>query len=61
MTEQQRKDAIEYIMGQLDCDYIDLSIHDKDELEVVKEAMTLLRRKEIEKEQECSAEWLNIL
>lgn len=61
MTEQQRKDAIEYIIGQLDYDYIDLSIHDKYELEVIREAMALLRRKEIEKEQECLAEWLNIL
>ena len=42
MTEQQRKDAVEYIMGQLDYDYIDLGIHDKDELEIVKEAMALL-------------------
>ena len=61
MTEQQRKDAIECIMGQLDCDYIDLSIHDKDELEIVKEAMALLRHKEIEKEQEHLTKWLNIL
>ena len=61
MIEQQRKDAIEYIMGQLDYDYIDLGIHDKDELEIVKEAMALLRHKEIEKEQERLAEWLNIL
>lgn len=61
MTEQQRKNAVEYIMGQLDYDYIDLGIHDKDELEIVKEAMALLRHKEIEKEQERLAEWLNIL
>lgn len=61
MTKQQKKDAIEYIMGQLDCGYIDLGSLDKDALEVVQEAMTLLRRKEIEKEQERLAEWLNEL
>ena len=61
MTEQQRKDAVEYIMGQLDYDYIDLGIHDKCELEIVKEAMALLSHKEVEKEQEHLAKWLNKL
>ena len=61
MTEQQRKDAVEYIMGQLDYDYIDLGIHDKDELEIVKEAMALLKHKEVEKEQEHLTKWLNEL
>ncbi len=42
-TEQNRKDAIEYIIGQLDNGYIDLGAHDEYELEIVKEAMDLLK------------------
>lgn len=41
MTEQQEKDAIEYIEDQLTCGYIDLSTHDECELEIVKEAINL--------------------
>lgn len=41
MTEQQKKDAIEYIEGQLENGYIDLSLQDPNELEIVKEAMDL--------------------
>ena len=46
MTEQRRKDAIEYIMGQLEDGYIDLGLHDQDELMIVEEAMELLIEKE---------------
>ena len=43
MTEQQRKEAIEYIEGQLENGYVDLGLHDKDELKIVKEAINLLK------------------
>lgn len=42
MTEQQRKEAIDYIMSCLEDGYLDLGLHDQNELEVVKEAMDML-------------------
>lgn len=43
MDEQRRKVAIEYIEGQLKNGYVDLSFYDQDELEVVKEAIGVLK------------------
>ena len=43
MTEQRREEAIKYIESQLEDGYIDLGMHDKDELEIIKEAMCLLK------------------
>lgn len=43
MTEQQRKEAIRYIEGQLESGYIDLGFHDKDELEIIKEAINIVK------------------
>lgn len=39
MTQNEKKDAIDYIMAQLEDGYIDLGCHDEDELEVVCQAM----------------------
>lgn len=43
MTEQQRKETIKYIDGQLENGYIDLGSHDQNELDIIKEAMCLLK------------------
>ena len=43
MNEQRREEAIKYIMSQLEDGYIDLGLHDQDELEIIKEAMNMLR------------------
>ena len=43
MTDNDRKYAIECIDYQLENGYLDLGCHDKDELEVVREAMFALK------------------
>ena len=43
MTEQRRADALKYIEAQLNDGYIDLGMHDEDELEIVKEAIRTLK------------------
>ena len=43
MTKECREEAIKYIMAQLEDGYIDLGFHDKDELEIIKEAMKTLK------------------
>lgn len=43
MTKQQRKDAFKYIESQLEYGYLDLGFHDQDELEIVKEAINILK------------------
>lgn len=43
MTEQRRKDALKYIEGQLEYGYIDLGMNDQDELEIIREAINLLK------------------
>lgn len=43
MTEHRRKEALKYIESQLEDGYIDLGLHDKYELEIVSEAIKLLR------------------
>lgn len=40
MTERQ-KEAIKYIEGQLEDGYLDLGLHDQDELDIVKEAIDM--------------------
>ena len=42
-TETERKEAIELIEAQLKNGYIDLSFHDEHELEIVKEAINILK------------------
>lgn len=42
MTEQQ-KTAIKYIESQLENGYINLGINDQDEIEIVKEAIKMLK------------------
>ena len=44
MTQHQREDAIEQVEGQLKCGYVDFSgMFDSDELEIIKEAISLLK------------------
>lgn len=43
MTKQCRKEAIDYIMSCLEDGYIDLGMHDQDELEIIKEAMNIIK------------------
>lgn len=43
MTEQNRAEAFRYIEAQLEDGYIDLGLHDEDELEIVKEAIQKLK------------------
>ena len=39
MTEQRKEEAIKYIESQLEDGYLDLGLHDQDELEIIREAM----------------------
>lgn len=43
MTEQRREEAIKYIESQLEYGYIDLGINEQDELEIIKEAISVLK------------------
>lgn len=43
MTEQQKREAIEYIEGQLKNGYVDLSSFDEDALEIVGKAINVLK------------------
>lgn len=43
MTEERRVNAFKYIEAQLEDGYIDLGLHDEDELEIVKEAIQTLK------------------
>lgn len=43
MTENERKEAIEYIESQLEDGYLDLGLYDQNELGIVKEAMKMLK------------------
>lgn len=43
MTKERREEAIKYIEAQLEDGYLDLGLHEQDELEIVKEAMNTLR------------------
>ena len=43
MTKQQRIEAIEFIEGQLKNGYVDLSSYDEDSLEIIKEAIDILK------------------
>lgn len=42
MTKQRKEEAIKYIISSLEDGYLDLGLHDQDELAVIKEAMRLL-------------------
>lgn len=39
MTQNEKKDAIDYIMSQLEDGYVDLGCHDERELEILRQAM----------------------
>lgn len=39
MTTDDRKEALRHINSQLEYGYIDLGVHDKDELEIIREAL----------------------
>lgn len=39
MTQNEKKGTIDYIMAQLEDGYIDLGFHDKNELEIIRQAM----------------------
>ena len=41
MNQQRKKDAVRYIEAQLEDGYIDLGLHDEDELEIVREAISM--------------------
>ena len=43
MTNKQRQEAIEYIMGQLENGYVDLCSYDQDALEIIKEATNMIK------------------
>lgn len=43
MTKQQREEAIKYIESQLEYGYVDLGLHDRDELEIIKEAVNIVK------------------
>ena len=43
MTEQKREEAFRYIEAQLDNGYIDLGLHDQDELVIIREAIEILK------------------
>lgn len=43
MTKKRREEAIKYIEAQLEDGYLDLGLHEQDELEIIKEAMNMLR------------------
>lgn len=43
MTKQRREEAIKYIESQLEDGYVDLGLHDQDELEIIKEAVKILK------------------
>lgn len=42
MTQNEKKEAIKYIMAQLEDGYVDLGLHDENELEVIHQAMNAL-------------------
>ena len=41
MTKFEKEEAIEHIKAQLEDGYIDLGVHDQDELTIIKEAMDM--------------------
>ena len=43
MSMTNREECIKYIEAQLESGYLDLGAHDEDEIEIVKEAMALLK------------------
>ena len=43
MTEERRAEAFKYIESQLENGYVDLGINEQDEIEIVKEAITILK------------------
>ena len=43
MIKERREEAIKYIEAQLEDGYLDLGLHDQDELEIVKEAIKMLK------------------
>lgn len=43
MTKERREEAIKYIEAQLEDGYLDLGLHEQDELEIVKEAIKMLK------------------
>lgn len=42
MTQNEKKEAIKYIMAQLEDGYVDLGLHDENEIEVIHQAMNAL-------------------
>ena len=43
MTENERKEAIKYIKSQLENGYLDLGLYEQNELEIIKEAIKMLK------------------
>ena len=43
MTEQRRIEAINYIESQLENGYLDLGLNEQDELEIIKEAVNIVK------------------
>lgn len=48
MTKEQREEAFKYIESQLEYGYLDLGLHDQNELEIVKEAIKILLKKQLD-------------
>ena len=43
MTKEQREEAFKYIESQLEDGYLDLGLYEQNELEIVKEAIKMLK------------------
>lgn len=43
MTKERRNEAFKYIEAQLEDGYLDLGLYEEDELEIVKEAINMLK------------------
>ena len=44
MTQNEKKDAIEYIKNQLEYGYVDLGYRDENEIEVIRQAITMYEK-----------------
>ena len=43
MDANERVEALEYVLSQIECGYVDLGAHDKNAIDVVKEALDLYK------------------
>lgn len=43
MDANERKEALEYVLSQIECGYVDLGSHDKNAIDVVNEALKIYK------------------